>query len=183
MPTTMYGDRAVEEGNPALLKPGTFVFLWPPGEAPGLDKPNVAIVEAGRADTIVAENLTQQCRGVYPVSDRTAPGLRWTWELAAPPRRPHWTTATDNPDGVAVEGPMSLCDRVKLTCGVEPGKPVNVRLKSGDIINGVLTRLVMRQPDDHEAEWAEFVGPADSRGQIKHVVRVSEIAAVTRTHE
>lgn len=185
MTAAMFDEMASRENelrhNAALLRPGTLIFLWRPGDRPwhGGAEPVMARVKTGRTDSIEAVDTRDGAEGVYDVAaDPANPGrLRWIWEIAAPPERPACPNGVERIDG----GHMPLDERVRLICG-EPGKNVRMGLRDGSSVSGVLTSLMAGpDPEAWEAEWAELTGPTDSRGQIKHWVRVGDIISITRT--
>jgi hypothetical protein len=183
MTAAMFDDLAerqeFDRHNAALLRRGTLVHLWRPGERPWHDgaQPVIARVKTTRRDQIEAVDLRDGDERWYDVgTDLTNPAkLRWTWEVIAPPERPAVRDGIERIDGSR----LPLEERVKLVCG-GPGAQLLVRLKNGDAIRGVLAQLIMGRDDDWEAEWVVFDGGLDAKGPILHVVRAEEIAGVTR---
>lgn len=178
MSIAMHDNHVAGESNPALLRPGTLIYLWQPGEERGVDR-TLARVERATVDNILAVDLSDGSRGKYEVGNdpgnRTA--LRWTWEVAAPARR-----SSIGCDGIErVEGSsMTLEERIAAVCGA-PGAKITVRLKSGEAFPGVtLSKLIMGRDDDWEAEWCVFSAEPDCRGELAHVFRTDEIAGFSR---
>lgn len=171
----MYADRDRGRHCPTALRAGALVYLWRPGERPWHDgnQPVLGRVERTTKDNIVAIDLRDNGRSIYDVAN-PSPAHRWTWQLAAAPQAP---TCMGN--GVEiVEAPLSMEDRTRLVAG-EPGVRLQVRMASGEVLWGTLQRLVMGQ-NPWEAEWAELVDAPPGRDAVVHVVRVAEVAGVTR---
>lgn len=177
MTSLMYDNFTADEGhNAANLRPGTLVYLWRPGEDKDRER---ALVQVKKATQHMIRGIDRRdgARGDYEVSTDVPPGLRWTWEVAGIPLR-----NTVTADGVErIEGgSMTLEERVRLVCG-SPGASITVRLKNGDALpRVVLSKLIMGQDDDWEAEWCVFIGDRDAAGGIAHVVRAEEIAGFSR---
>lgn len=168
---------ALDGHHAALLQPGSLIYLWRPGDQPWIDRHILARVERATQSTIIAEDLVAQARCYYEVDSSYGPARRYTWEFAAPPPARCPGGEVERIDGAK----LTLEERIRLVCG-EVGASVTVRLRSGDTVTGVLSKLIMgRDPEAWEPEWAVFTGPADSRGQIRHVLRVEEIAGFSRS--
>lgn len=166
---------AAARQDPTQLRPGTLIYLWAPGEAKSDDR-TLARVKMARRDVIEAVDLRSGGgEALYEVgTDLTNPNkMRWTWEIAAPPQHPQLACGVEIVDAI-----MSVAERTKLVAG-EPGDNLRVSLTSGEMVHGVLKRLVMGQ-DNWEAEWAELEDHVPGRDIAVHVIRVAEIAKVTR---
>lgn len=172
------GDNQRPGGNPTALRPGTLIFLWPPGETPwqGM-RPIVARVEKATAYTIMAIDTRDDARCGYQVG--AAPGepvhQLWTWEVIAPPCRP---AERDGVEQIAGNR-LTLEQRVRMICG-DVGATVRFGMRDGSSVSGVLTTLIQDDPEAREADWFELTGPADQRGQIVHWGRVPDIITITR---
>lgn len=167
--------------NAALLRPGTLVFLWRPGDQAWTNgaQPVVARVKSARRDNIEAIDIRDGGELLVDVAhELTDPArLRWTWEVAAAPEKP----AVKNGIEQITPDRLTIADRIALACG-DAGANVRVGLKSGASIHGALTTVVLSaDPAAVEPDWALFTGPTDARGPIRHWVRVCDIECFTRS--
>lgn len=165
--------------NPTALRPGTLIFLWPPGERPWRDgvRPTIARVEKATAYMVMAVDVRDGARGGYQVDVNPGEptGQLWTWEVVEAPCRPAVRDGVEHVDG----GSMSLEQRVRMICG-EIGATVRFGMRDGSTVSGRLTSLIQDDPEAREADWFELTGPADQRGQIVHWGRVPDIITITR---
>lgn len=174
MTSTMTDD--TEQGNAALLAPGTLIYLWPPGETAWQAgaKPTAARVRQAKRDVILGTDLQNGEEGRWDVAvDLTNPArLRWTWEVFAPPQ-PSIVAGVE-----VIAAIPSPADRARFVCG-EVGTKARWSLRNGETVHGTLTKLVMGQ-DHWEAEWCEVVDYPEGRDVAVHVIRVADITKVTR---
>lgn len=153
------------------LRPGTLVYLWPPGESPSLENQVLARVQRASQDTILGLDLGDRVEKAYEVGHRTLPGLRWSWEVAA-----------ELPKSAGGEVPlvaweeMSSAERQRFMFG-DGRRDVTVRLVNGDSMHGAPSRIVTQHG---EPLFVELTGPHDTRGPIGHVARWAHISGVTR---
>jgi len=159
--------------NATSLKPGSLVYLWRPGEIPHMDRPVLARVERTTVDTIMALDLSNGVRAKYEVGPAYPAGLRWTWELAAPPEGPQLTYGAA---AVIDKSTLALDERKELVFG-RPGSMVRISTRAGESYVGVPTVMVI-DGDDDTVCWVRVEGPTDSRGPIAYMVRFADITAV-----
>lgn len=184
MTTAMHDNDRQSLTNPvcANLRPGTLVYLWAPESTPRLDRPILARVERASVDNIVSIDLEPNpvpgqppARRITPVGLDIAPGLRWTWEVAAPPQLP---PVFDHIE--VVEAEDDVVERTRLLAG-EPGAKLRVTLINGEVVHGVLTRLFMGQCS-WQAEWGELVDDGRNPGEVDiHSVRIEHVSKISRT--
>jgi hypothetical protein len=160
--------------DPHTLKPGSYIYLWAPGDEPGADAPVLARVERTTRDVILAKDLCSQVRRECEVGDAYPAQLRWQWAFVAPPEGPQLA-----PDGIAIidRRMLSITERREWLFG-PLGTTVRISEKAGGTIVGVVTEVVV-DGDQWDVQWVKIVGPTDSRGPIVHRVCFSQIASVT----
>lgn len=163
-----------DEAQPTALRPGTLVYLWRPGETPWAagSRPVLARVEVGRAHCIVAIDLADGARGIYEITGET-PGHLWSWEQAARPQSPCMGSEVEILDAMP-----TVEEHTRFLAG-EPGERLQVRLDSGEVLWGHLQRVVMG-PDPVRPEMIELVDPVPGEDARIHVLKVKNVAAVTR---
>lgn len=165
---------APDRPSPTDLRAGSFVYLWPPNEADGVGaRPVLARVERTTTDVILARDLATGVRCQYEVGPAYPAGLRWGWELAAPPESPCLTRGTP---AVVDKNAMTWGDRQELLFGT-PGSTVRISTRAGESYTGVPTLAVV-DGDDSNICWVRIAGPTDSRGEITYMVRFADITAV-----
>lgn len=159
--------------DPHTLTPGSFIYLWAPGVPPGHPERLLARVVHVTREVITARDLNGHVEGNYQVGQVYPAGLRWSWELAAPPERPVL------PLGQAVvvdRAAMDLAERARWLFG-EPGSTVRVTAKDGNSYVGVPSCYVV-DTEQGRVHWVLIDGPTDARGPIRYKLRFEDICGV-----
>ena len=169
--------RSSDRGDrPTSLKPGTLVYLWPPNEDARTTRPVLARVKMTRQHAIEGVDLSDGGDRWYEVGTRSAIGtsIGWTWEEAAPP-----PGAPELCQGVQViDAAPDPAERARQLAG-EPGTKLKVSLSNGEVVNGVLTHLIMGQ-GSWEAEWGLLTDVIPGGDIAEHAVRIADVSKITR---
>lgn len=173
MTSVLPSSRADRQHNSALLRPGTLIYLWPPG-CDGGEPPVRVRVERANSHTIIGTDQSNGQRADYAVgrSPLDPPGMAWTWAIAELPNH-----LISNVTGIDVveRDTLTPMERARHLFG-EPGTPLVFRLHGGDTVRGVVTRMSISQG---EIVWIEVTGPADMRGPVRHRLKIDGIAGIT----
>jgi hypothetical protein len=169
---------AVPVANPKQVELGSLVCLWAPEQDPWRDgtKPITARVDSTTVHSITGTDVRDGAHAVYHVGDPTpgapADPMTWRWEVIGEPETTRPTQVEVMKAADTVEG------RARFVVG-DVGNALRVSLSNGEIVHGILTKLVMGK-DDWEAEWAELVDSPPGRDVAVHVIRVADVSKVTR---
>lgn len=174
MTTAMHDDDIATSGeNPAMLRPGTLVYLWPPGVPTGDPDRSLVRVEKATQYHIIGLDLGAEAPGRYEVDSVLPPALRWTWTKVAEPQGACPSTGIP----YVQRDELSQDERRNFLFG-EDGATVTVHAVNGPPVSGVVSKVVM---DGDKPVWVEISGaPDDPRGIIRHRIRFEHIVIVAQ---